>query len=206
MSPSCEEQADGDEDTLPTSGGNSTDVFASLYDFDREGAATHLHSPADLEAFENSKSTAQLLVLRGYASAAWITAIGAAFQVDVDFFYRHMRLYSRRPSEAAWEVPPLAFERVRSLRFRLTELGRSTKAAEDATSETCMSRVRKHAKSLFESYLKDVRHEKEVKPGTSLLRGIAIHDSKHLTLERDVSVWTTQTEKGWFGKVCIGYW
>lgn len=180
--------------------------FAVLYDFQKAQPRFELQCPSDLESVTEDNSTSsgqsQLLLLRGYPSPEWLSAIGARFDVDPEFFEHHLRLDSSRGVQAANTWPLLSSAAVKEPRLRFTTLGYLQNLDEKVREASHVRKLRARATEVFGSYLRAVSNRR-VKRGDSLLRGIRVHDAFNFSFEQDVSMWTRQTDKGWIGKLAF---
>lgn len=180
--------------------------FATLYDFSRSGAERRfqLRTLADLEAVKPDLATAetqsQVLFIRGYPSAEWINAIGASLDIDPEFFFSHLELYSSARVHSAWSSPLLPSVSICYPRLRITTLAQVAQPAKNATDNQDVHSLRDRNHSFMRRHLDRIRRNKDVKVGDSLLRNCTVHSASSFSLEQDISVAVKRTEKGWIGK------
>ncbi|KAK4497675.1 hypothetical protein PRZ48_010328 [Zasmidium cellare] len=179
---------------------NANIKYAVLYDFAKAKPRIDLRNPSDLgrvvEANMGSQGQSQLLLLRGYPSAAWLSAVGAVFDVDPEFFDQHLRIQCSQGARTASKWPFPSPSAVTEPRLRFTTSGFSQEMNERSRKASHVEGLRKGAKDIFSKYVRELSNGK-ARTGDSVLRGISIHDSVNFSFEQDVSIWTKQTDRGW---------
>jgi hypothetical protein len=178
--------------------------FAVLYDFNEAQPEIPLKDPLELEEIEHRNEGAQrqsqLLFIRGHPSPEWIRAVGRTFGVDAQALYHHLwRFQQQRDTARTW--PPLASSAVQESRFCLSTLGCLNEPGRHERRDQHVQKLRNSAKAQMLDYLQKVRQSRQhVELGDSLLRQLSVHDGKNFSYEQYVTIWTRQSQKGWFGE------
>lgn len=177
--------------------------FVSLYNLDPLASARvrHFDSVAGFESAASnllSNSTrGQLLFMRGHPSPEWLLAIGATYQVDPEFFLRHLNFRLARPD--SFPLPSLPSTGISSVHLRLSTIGGARFQSTTKETQKELDSLRAQNVRSLQNYHEKLRSHSESKLGDSIVRERSIHDSRHFTIEQDMSIYVTRTEKSWIG-------
>lgn len=194
--------------TSSAAGGN-TNAFASTSDQshplvvvystgDKRWDVKH-YRQAEHEAFSATEraledDSGQMIFLRGFASPSWISAIGSKYQVDPDFFRRHMDFLSVSVDRHAYSFPPLP-----STSHNIFRLCVSTILHRDHSGERDLHTQREDQNLQLATYRMQKLRSTNVSCGDSLVRDYSTLCSSFSVLEQWISVYVTKKEKGWAG-------
>lgn len=158
---------------------------------DSRAEPTHLLHPKDLERIARSvpnSRTGELLILQGYPSAAWLSYIGALYDVDPEFFLRHVKgLRASNDVDHIDGVSDLPSSTSSIFQFRISTPGSFTGPV-DRSHPVALSDLRYQAQEVTRRYLHQIAASPPC-PGEAVLRGITIHDEENLNIEQIVTVY-----------------
>lgn len=122
-----------------------------------------LFHPSELSAAsENISSNNRLLFLPDYASPEWLNTLGTHFEVDPEFFHRHLGFMSINGQYQHTESRMLSSALKTILRLTVTSLGQ-----QESQHDESLNTKRKKASSKMAQYLDDLRTGHNSKTGRS---------------------------------------
>jgi hypothetical protein len=81
------------------------------------------------------------------------------------------------------------------LRLRVTAIGSSCVEAGKDTTQRDLEALRARNAESMGTYHENLRSHSESKLGDSIVRDCSVHDTRHFTIERDISIYVSKTEK-----------
>ncbi|KXL50408.1 MAG: hypothetical protein FE78DRAFT_177392 [Acidomyces sp. 'richmondensis'] len=155
------------------------------------------YNQGEHEAFSAAASAAEdgageLVFIRGFVSPLWISAIGSKYQIDPEFFRRHMDFLSVSIDRHAFSSPSLA-----STSNNIFRLCVSTLLHRDQFGDQNLNAQRKDQSSQLATYKIQQLGSTRVSCGDSLVRNYSTLDSSFSVLEQWISICITKQERGW---------
>ena len=206
--------------------------FAAFYRLGASAAENFqfLEAPSDLGRIENVISTVEpndalenhsarterqskitreegrLLFLRGNPSPEWLNRIGAQYNVDPEFFRRHLDLGTTIGRQNYFELPflPSTMENMLSLRI-ITIGSRKAPNRRYPPTQNELEHLRQEARTSMKAYLDRISRGKdpELQLGDSIVRDISVHDSEHFSIEQNISIHILKAMAGWIGMIFL---
>lgn len=171
-----------------------------VYDNSDRKWAMHPYSQDEHEAFSTAglvpeDGLSQIVFVRGFLSPSWVSAIGSKYQVDPEFFRRHMDFLSVSIDRHAYSSPSLA-----STSNNMFRLCVSTLLHRDHFGEQDLHAQRKEQSLQLKTYKIQQLGNTNVSCGDSLVRNYSTLCSSFSVLEQWISICVTKQAKGWAGK------
>ena len=174
---------------------NVREPFATHYTLTNGNIAPkgrHLGEPAELEAVANASlqdKMGQLLILRGYPSATWLCTIGALYDVDPEFFRRHLDFILASDSDLIPDgTPEMPSSTTNIFRFRIPTVG-SYVGSVYQFGESPLQALRGAAKTAMTRYSHRLRIGTKWKTGDSVVRQVHVHNKEHFSIEQAVTIY-----------------
>ena len=168
----------------------------------------HLVEPAELEPVAKACSQdkmGQLLILRGYPSAAWLCTVGALYDVDPEFFRRHLDFILTSDSDLIPDgTPEMPSSTTNIFRFRIPTVG-SYMGSVHQFGESPLQALRNAAKTAMTRYGHWLRIGTKWKIGDSVVRQFHVHNKEHFSIEQAVTIYFSrlrQSWDSWIGTLC----
>jgi hypothetical protein len=137
----------------------------------------------------------QLVFIRGFISPSWVSTIGSKYNIDPEFFRRHMNYLSASVDRHAYSFPSLASSSNNIFRLCVsTILHRDGFGGQDLQSQ------RFDQSTELGIYKIQQLGSTKVRCGDSLVREYSTLCSCFSVIEQWISLCVTKTEKGWAGK------
>ena len=157
------------------------------------------------EAFtaDTSASTAvlgQIVFIRGFMSPSWVSAIGSKYNVDPEFFRRHMDFLSSSVGRHAFSFPSLASSSNNVFRLCVsTILHRDDFGGQDIQSQ------RSDQLDELATYKSRQLRSAGVCCGDSMVREYSTICPSFSVIEQWISLYIAKTDRGWAGKdqLCV---
>ncbi|RHZ70337.1 hypothetical protein CDV55_108290 [Aspergillus turcosus] len=157
----------------------------------------HFTSPKDLDSSDLNPSSPKLIFMRGLPSPEWLLSIGVKFQVDPEFFQRHLGFYEELlPHEHHFVNPSLPSANKCIARLRVTTVGYSKIDNTKDPQQMVESLQRENAEKM-NTYRQRVKSRLHYMTGDSVFREFSIHDLEHFTIEQDITISISQNREGW---------
>jgi hypothetical protein len=182
----------------------------TVYTYGKQGEPTvheignknQLHEEACRPFSDTEKG--RLIFLRGYQPPEWLNIIGHRYQIDHEFFRRHLDFDTTNTSPAFFSTPMLASNFDNMLQVSVTTLGFRL-AGDDAISTAQQEKLRKLRKNCTTRLQEDLKSQFsdqncDSRQGESVVRGLTIHGREDFSLEQDISLYVGETDGGWIGK------
>lgn len=138
---------------------------------------------------------AQLVFIRGFISPSWVSTIGSKYNIDPEFFRRHMEYLSTSVYRHAYSFPSLA-----SSSNNIYRLCVSTLLHRDGFDEQDLQSQRSEQSVQLGRYRTQQLGSTKVRCGDSLVREYSTLCSCFSVIEQWISLCVTRTDKGWAGK------
>lgn len=196
----------------PASSSSFPQPYATHYSLvDEERAqARHLTHPGELQAVaeafsqQQDKKTGQLLILRGYPSPAWLCTVGALYDVDPEFFRRHLDFLAL--SSAGDGATKLPSSTTNMFQFRLPTVGSydgPTRRRRGAGADSSLRGLQDDAQAAMARYSHLLRVGARWRTGDSIVRQYNVHSEDRWSIEQAVTVYFSrlrQPSDSWIGK------
>jgi hypothetical protein len=175
-----------------------------------------------LRKFEDLKTCMQdgdetlqngIMFLRGYPSPEWLCRIGAKYNVEPEFFQRHLNGIFTAEKSDAFTDPSLPSHSRHIFQLQYTTIGKHLPPVGKVPSSD-LEKLRRDASETMVTYKGRLRTYKLWNVADSIVRGYNIHDKENFSIEQKMTVYFTQREKskkssdGWlckqFSHVCAG--
>jgi hypothetical protein len=134
----------------------------------------------------------QLIFIKGFASPAWLRAIGAQYKIDPEYFRRHLDFIQVRGYHESLPLPSNARNVVR---LRVTDIfARQVTLTQQQIREARAAQVQD-----VRNYQRQLRLSKI--SGETIIRKLSIHDETLFTMEYDISICVKRAgHRGWTSK------
>ena len=181
------------QSSIQTTG--ESDPFATHYELGQgsRAEARHLSSPRELELVAQACAhapgkTGQLLILRGYPSPEWLCTLGATYDIDPDFFRRHLDFLDLSSDDVdGGGVSKLPSSVTNIFQFSLPTVGSFTGPIH-ARSGRMLTDTRETVESSLQRYLHRLRIGTGWKIGDSILRDYNVYALPHFSIEQKVTI------------------
>lgn len=137
----------------------------------------------------------QLVFIRGFISPSWVSTIGSKYNIDPEFFRRHMDYLSTSVYRHAYSFPSLA-----SSSNNIYRLCVSTILHRDGFGKQDLRSQRSDQSAELGIYKTQQLGSTRVRCGDSLVREYSTLCSCFSVIEQWISLCVTRTDKGWAGK------
>lgn len=137
----------------------------------------------------------QLVFIRGFISPAWVSVIGSKYNIDPEFFRRHMDFLSASIDRHAYSSPSLS-----SSSNNIVRLCVSTLLHRDDFGGQDLQLQRSDQLNELGTYKTQQLGSTKVCCGDSLVREYSTVCSCFSVIEQWISLCITRTEQGWAGK------
>jgi len=175
--------------------------FAFLYELRPDVPSKAVRIPApfstprakQMDLYHNS-----LLILRGYPSPDWINFLGSRYNIDAEFFHRHL---SFLPS-AHGKLQRPAFQ-LPSSQSTIFQLSLTSAGVQGDSNYVDVNAKRLTAASDMESYQHNLSVGQGWETGNSIVRSYDVHDGQYFSIEQTATIYfgllDAETEK-WVGE------
>lgn len=152
------------------------------------------------EAFSTAASfpeegQGQIVFIRGFISPSWLSVIGSKYNIDPEFFRRHMDFLSPSVDRHAYSFPSLA-----SSSNNIFRLCVSTLLHRDDFGGQDIQEQRSDHSTQLGVYKRQQLRSTKVRCGDSLVREYSTLCSCFSVVEQWISLCITKTDRGWAGK------
>lgn len=159
-----------------------------------ENRMTRFGKLETFETYSDKCDVPQILFLRGYPSSHWLCSIGAKYNVDPEFFFRHFNFSAPGMSEYCSLPPQPSSTNV--IQLCITSLGRW----DTLRSGESIDSIRSSSEGSMTAYLEDLRNWRNVGLSDSIMRRFHLHDTMHFSLEQNISIHLNSHEDKWVRK------
>jgi len=183
--------------------------FVTLHDLNpATGAATrakHIDSITEFQSevgiLNRTSTHGHLLFIRGHPSPEWLLAIGSSYQLDPEFFRRHLDF--RLGRQEFFSSPSLPSTSTAMIRLRTTTIGGLQQVSARDDGQSRLEILQAESARSMDEYRKRLRSLSDPSLGDSIIRDCSVHDLQHFSVEQDVSVNICKTENSWAGIVWL---
>ncbi|KAJ5406073.1 hypothetical protein N7465_007357 [Penicillium sp. CMV-2018d] len=180
--------------------------FVTLYNLDPSAKEreAHIKSPKVFEskAMELAESPhGRLIFMRGHPSPEWLLAIGATYQVDPEFFRRHLDFCPGLRDH--YLLPSLPSTSQTALTLRVTTIGASIAKFKTVSEQNTIETLREENRLRVNDYRESLRGFTQMNLGDSIVREFSVHDSQQFSIEQDISLHVGTCGKGWFALIWL---
>jgi len=169
-------------------------ALAVVYDLGQGPDATHCFEQDQLESFatliRHPKDHGQILFLRGLLSPAWISTVGSLYNVDPEYFRRHMDFCETSVHRHLYSIPSLVSTTNNIMRLCVTTILHWEFRLK--TSQICHERL--HQADQLANYKRYLAMR--AKCGDSLLREYYLLNDRFSIIEQWISISLTGNGRG----------
>ena len=153
------------------------------------------HEDFHSDTFIPAEGTGQMVFIRGYISPSWVSVLGSKYNIDPEFFRRHMDFLSANIFRHSFGFPSLASSSNNIFRLCVsTLLHRDDFGGQDLQSQ------RSDQSTELETYKLQQLAFIKVRCGDSVVREYSTVCSCFSVIEQWISLCITKTGKGWTGR------
>lgn len=187
---------------------NPGDPFATHYQLGsaQRAEGKHLYTSEELERVAQSCShekASQLLILRGYPSPSWLCSVGASYDVDPEFFGRHLAFLTTSSDDSDQDgASKMPSSSANVFHFRLPTIGSYTGPVHTRGAKT-LGGLRDLVQASMTLYRHKLRIGAGWKTGDSIVRHYNVHDIDQFSIEQAVTVYFSRlrhSSEHWIGK------
>jgi hypothetical protein len=189
-----------DPTRLPPEAGHD-DGFALLYELRPKIPASGIKLSRTLAPQSRQPDHNTLIFLNGYPSPEWLNELGAKYNIDPEFFHRHLSFLSRddiTAQDPAFTLP--SFQRT-IFQMTVTSIG-----VHNIPFDGDIEVRRSFAKSQMENYTHALQSGKVWNPRQSVVRSYNVYDKTQFSIEQNLTIYVTMVDKErkrWLGKLSI---
>lgn len=137
-----------------------------------------------------------LLFLRGYPSPEWLTYLGSQYDVNPEFWARHLDFLSAASKNHATTplMLPSSSDDVFSLRF--TTVG--SRGPVRPLDQAGVQRLRESSSRRMKEYEEDLRHgylKPDWRHGDSIIRGFTVHDQEYFSFDQVGTIYLSRPDE-----------
>lgn len=138
-----------------------------------------------------------LLFLRGYPSPEWLTSLGSQYDVNPEFWARHMDFLSAPPAAhitTPWMLPSSSDD---VFRLRFTTVG-SRGPVSPPLDRTGLKKLRESSARQMEQYEEKLRYahlNPEWRHGDSIVRRFTIHDQEYFSFDQVGTIYLSRPDE-----------
>lgn len=218
---------------LPGDGSDSNaEAFAIFhtYSAERPVQINHAHTLAELQdhlyGSDSDQTEGTMLFLRGYQPRDWLLAIGERYNVEHEFWRRHLNFqrHETRVGAAFWSDSKLPSNNSHMLQLRVPTLGylplphRFGRDISGKASQSGLSLLRHHCVEQMRHYFNSlIGNRSHLRHGDSIVRQLDAHNDILFSIEQDISLWVgkdngrritdpsrnTAEKEGWIGEYSL---
>lgn len=181
--------------------------FVTIYDLtvrqdDRRPRCTNIESLqqfAGVPGVSSKTPLRQIVFLRGYPSHDWILALGAKYEVDPEFFSRHMDFRQSRTSLApSYSIPALPSTSWHMMRLPCMTIGTRDGAQARGNADN-ITRLRTQSETSMERYVTELVRGGQFRTGDSVIRRYHLLDERNFVLEQLLTICLKLAPLHWIG-------
>lgn len=161
-----------------------------LNDGDGE-SAIRLSSLEQFESYKDSERVPQILFLKDYPFPRWLCSIGARYDVNPDFLFRHFNFSSPGMPEYSGFPPQPSSTNV--VQLRITSVG----CWDTLNSGESIDSIRSESEAGMRAYLEDLRCLRRVALADSIVRHFYVYDRSHFSIEQTISIHLNSHDGRW---------
>ncbi|KAL8939351.1 MAG: hypothetical protein Q9211_002781 [Gyalolechia sp. 1 TL-2023] len=144
----------------------------------------------------------RLLFIGGYPSPQWLNHIGSKFDIDPEFFFRHLEFDQLQMTPIHFFMPSLP-SRAEIIRIRIT----SILSKDDFHFEQAhdITDLRNSCKIHMKEYLENLVKSVNVSLSESIVRRFSVHDKQHFSIAQMVTICVTYESSGWIAFIWLDH-
>lgn len=186
----------GEDAVLFTSKSEEPHDLVVVYNTNERKWETHSYGQEQHDEFwadppAPAERSGQLVFIRGFLSPSWVSVLGSRYNIDPEFFRRHMDFLSASVDKHAYSFPSLASTSDNIFRLCVATLLHR----EDYGGQDLQSQRTRHAQELG-AYRQELSSNR-VCCGDSLVREYSTVCSRISVMEQWISLYVTKTDRGW---------
>ena len=128
-----------------------------------------------------------LLFMKGYPSPKWLRTLGAVYDIDPEFFQRHLNFLATMGKVDYYPLPSLPSTASNIIRARIPTIG-SWELSGRKLGQDELERLRNDSARSMEDHQHDLKLGRGFKLGDSIVRGFSAVDDTNFIIEQEVSV------------------
>ncbi|KAL8724233.1 MAG: hypothetical protein Q9166_008064 [cf. Caloplaca sp. 2 TL-2023] len=156
----------------------------------------------DLDALlllpQPERNKGQVLFLQGFLPQNWVAAIGSKYDVEPDFFKRHLNFASKSDHRQAFSLPSLPSTRNNIFELNINTILYQNTGSSSGKSGTGLQRCRIKQEEQLSTYRRQLRTH--ARGGDSLVRAYSTLDGQYSVIEQRMSVCNIKYGNGWLRK------
>lgn len=145
---------------------------------------------------DDEAPSSSILFMRGQPSASWLSAVGAMYHIDPEYFQRHLDFRSTVGRLNYFSLPSLPSSSAYIIKLRYVTICQSNR--KKASGQGVIDSLRSEGKQAFDRYMHSLNQhiEKGISPGNSIIRAYNVHDESHSSIEQEMSIYISRTTSG----------
>ncbi|KAK8121403.1 hypothetical protein PG999_005523 [Apiospora kogelbergensis] len=181
----------------PTTAAHQFEPFPFLMVLNwQEGPEKRIQQLSTVDQLQTvDKSTANLVVLKGYPTAEWLNALGAKFRIDPDFYQRHLCFWSESGNNTSRRnmAPRLPSVQAETIGLRIPTIGKLTGRKQpthrDAVLEN-LEHIRRQTSQRMTAYISQLStlESPDMDVAYSIVREFVMLDANHFAIEQIISI------------------
>jgi hypothetical protein len=136
--------------------------------------------------------------MRGYPSPQWLNHIGSKFDIDPEFFFRHLQFdqLQRTPTHPTHFFMPSLPSVAEIIPIRITSILSDYSSQPDTIAD-----LRRSCKEHMAEYLNNLTNSLKVSISEPIVRRFSVHDKQHFSIEQMITICVTYntSTQGWMG-------
>lgn len=191
-------QSFGGDDVVPAE--ENPSKFMKLYDLGQRGRqrVIQFDDLGEFEQYDNNsrryKPPGRLLFFRGYPSSRLLNYAGSKFDIDPEFFLRHL-YFPQAPGAIDHHYLPSLPSASDIIQLRVITIGEWN----DSRFTQSLDQLRRDCTASMEGYLDNLAVGRHMSTCSSIARQFHVHDRRHFTIEQTISISLDQSTRGWIG-------
>lgn len=176
--------------------------FAVLHDLvavgvsnERRQVKTLTHLDEIEESLRKNKGN-QVLFLRGYPEAEWLSHIGSCLSLDYEFMFQHVANETQLNLGDMFCLPPISVIETGTIQLTFTSMG----MWDNHKSSTSLDAARIMLAKEMKAFTDDMNTGHGMKPCHSIVRSFFVHDLKHFSVEQKLTIKLLQFQNHWTSK------
>lgn len=147
------------------------------------------------EDTRKKQPSGRLLFMEGFVSPLWLNHLGSKFDIDPEFYFRHLDFSSSLPHPTHFPMPSLP-SAADVVRLRLISII-SRNAFQPSTDS--IEGLRSACKNHMNEYLMRLSRGQGIESSDSIMRQFYVHDKYHFSMEQMITIQVNTDGQGWIG-------
>lgn len=153
--------------------------------------STHKEFSASIASRNPFQST--VTFLHGYTSPAWINHIGAGYNIDPEFFCRHLDFRGPEESPISFSIPSIPSSCCYLIDLPVITIGERDDCTSSCTlHEAHIEALRREAAIALDAHRREIKYIDQNRPkmvdGQSMVRDYYVFDETHFAVEQRISI------------------